>query len=67
MTRYNTSKFYNVIINTKALRVSTTGFGQYLAYQGTIDSNATLDKSTAGAVSVQFSISSTALVGSLTL
>jgi hypothetical protein len=52
MFRYNTSRFYSVMINTRALRVSTAGFGQYLAYQGTIDSNATLDKSTAGAVSV---------------
>jgi hypothetical protein len=55
------------MINTRALRVSTAGFGQYLAYQGTIDSNTTLDKSTAGAVNVQFSIGSTALVGSLIL
>jgi hypothetical protein len=67
MSRYNASRFYNVIINTGALRVSTAGFDQYLAYQGTIDSNVTLDKSTVGAVNVQFSIGSTALVGSLTL
>jgi hypothetical protein len=40
------------MIDTEASRVLTAGFGQYLAYQGTIDSNATLDKSTAGAVSV---------------
>jgi hypothetical protein len=40
------------MINTGALRVLTVGFGQYLAYQGTIDSNATFDKSTAGAVNV---------------
>jgi hypothetical protein len=67
ISRYNASRFYDVMIDTRALRVLTTGFGQYLAYQGTIDSNATLDKSTAGAVSVQFGISSTALVSSLTL
>jgi hypothetical protein len=67
MSRYNASRFYGVIIDTRASRVSTAGFGQYLAYQGTIDSNATLDKSTAGAVSVQFGIGSTALIGSLTL
>jgi hypothetical protein len=27
MSRYNTSRFYGVIINTGALRVLTTGFG----------------------------------------
>jgi hypothetical protein len=27
MFKYNTNKFYNVIINTKALKVLTTGFG----------------------------------------
>jgi hypothetical protein len=32
MFRYNVSRFYGVIINTGALRVSTAGFGQYLAY-----------------------------------
>jgi hypothetical protein len=52
MFRYNVSRFYGVIIDTRALRVLTTGFGQYLAYQGTINSNAILDKSTAGAVNV---------------
>jgi hypothetical protein len=67
MFRYNASRFYSVIINTEALRVLTTGFGQYLAYQGTIDSNATLNKSTTSVVNVQFGIGSTALVGSLTL
>jgi hypothetical protein len=52
MFRYNANRFYGVIINTGASRVSTAGFGQYLAYQGTIDSNATLNKSIVGAVSV---------------
>jgi hypothetical protein len=32
MFKYNVNKFYNVIINTKALTVLTIGFGQYLAY-----------------------------------
>jgi hypothetical protein len=32
MFKYNASKFYNVIIDTEALRVLTVGFGQYLAY-----------------------------------
>jgi hypothetical protein len=52
MFRYNASRFYSVIINTGALRVLTVGFGQYLVYQDTINSNTTFDESTVGAVSV---------------
>ena len=55
------------MIDTGASKVSTAGFGQYLAYQNTIDSTATLNTTTAGAINVQFGIGSTPSVGSLTV
>ena len=55
------------MIDTGASNASTAGFGQYLAYQNTIDSTATLNTATAGAINVQFRIGSTPLVSSLTV
>ena len=66
-SRYNSDKFYSIMIDTGASNASTTGFGQYLAYQNIIDSTATLNTATAGAINVQFGIGSTPLVGSLTV
>jgi hypothetical protein len=31
-TRYNYSKFYGIMINTRAAKVFAIGFGQYLAF-----------------------------------
>jgi hypothetical protein len=64
-TRYHCSKFYGIMIDTGAAKVSTAGFGQYLAFQNCVDPDAILDKSTAGAVKIQFGIGTTPSVGSL--
>ena len=64
-SRYNSDKWYGIMIDTGAARASTAGFGQYLAYKETVDSTATLDTSDAGAIKVKFGIGSTSSVGSL--
>jgi hypothetical protein len=55
------------MIDTGASKISTAGWGQYLAYKRAVDTSATVNKSTAGAVNVQFGIGSTLSVGSLTI
>ena len=66
-SRYTSDKFYGIMVDTGASKVSTAGWGQYLAYQRSVDANATIDDTTAGSVNVQFGIGSTPSVGSLTV
>ena len=37
--RYTPKEFYGIIINTGALKKSTVGYRQYLAYRTTINNN----------------------------
>jgi hypothetical protein len=53
------------MIDTRASKRSTAGWGQYLAYQKT--HNTTIDTTTAGAINVQFGIGSTSSVGSVVI
>jgi hypothetical protein len=64
-SRYTSDRFYGVIIDTEALRRSTAGWGQYLAYQKV--QKTSIDITTVGAINVQFGIGSTASVGSITV
>jgi hypothetical protein len=66
-SRYTSDKFYGIMVDTGASKVSTAGWGQYLAYKKAVDMDATIDDSTAGAINVQFGIGSTPSVGSLTV
>src|SRR5436190_6747401 len=52
------------MVDTGASRISTAGWGQYLAYQK-LNSTTKLDTSTAGSANVQFGIGNTPSVGSL--
>jgi hypothetical protein len=62
---YTSDRFYGVMINTGALKRSTAGWGQYLAYQKV--QNTLINTATAGAINVQFGIGSTSSVGSITV
>jgi len=66
-SRYTLGKFYSIIIDTRALKLSTIGWGQYLAYKYTIDTTTLINDSTVGVVYVQFSISFTLFIGLLTV
>ena len=55
------------MIDTGASKSSTAGWGQYLVYKSYVDESASIDLSTAGTVKVQFGISSTSSVGSITV
>jgi hypothetical protein len=66
-SRYTSDKFYGIMIDTGASKISTAGWGQYVAYQRSIDTNAAVNSSTAETVHVQFGIGSTPSVGSLTI
>jgi hypothetical protein len=65
-SRYNATRFYGIMIDTGAAKRSTAGYGQFQALLQ-IDDSLTLDKSTKGAVAVQFGIGSTSSIGSLTI
>jgi len=65
-SRYTSEKFYGIMIDTRASKRSTAGWGQYQAYQKT-HNNATINTMTAGAINVQFGIGSTSSVGSITI
>ena len=60
---YTSNKFYRVIINTRALKRLIVGYGQYLVYRKT--HNTVINTLKAGAINVQFSISSTSSIGSV--
>jgi hypothetical protein len=67
-TEYYTPKeFYSVIIDTGASKKSTVGYGQYFAYKITVNNNIDIDTMQARAVNVQFGISLTALIRSVTV
>jgi len=64
-SQYTSNEFYRVIINTKALKRSIVGYRQYLAYRKTY--NIIINTSKASAINIQFSISSTPSIGSITV
>jgi hypothetical protein len=64
-SRYTSDRFYGVIINTRASKRSTAGWGQYLVYQKV--QHTPINTVTAGAINVQFGIGSTSSVGSTTV
>jgi Reverse transcriptase (RNA-dependent DNA polymerase) len=65
-TRYNSTKFYGVMIDTGASKKSTAGYGQYLACKDSSRHICTeINKATAGAVNVQFGIGSATSIGSV--
>jgi len=65
--RYTPKEFYGVIIDTGASKKSTAGYRQYLAYKTIISDNTDINTMQTGAINVQFSISSTASIGSVTV
>ena len=54
------------MINTGASKKFTAGYGQYFAYKA-INDNADIDTTQTGAINVQFGISSTTLIKSVTV
>ena len=54
-----------MIIDTRALKRSTAGYRQYLAYRETY--NTIINTLKAGAINIQFSIGSTFSIGSITI
>src|SRR6266702_6064742 len=64
---YTPKEFYGVIINTGASKKSTVGYRQYLTYKATTNDNTNINTTQTGAVNVQFGISSTASIGSVTV
>jgi hypothetical protein len=62
-SRYDSSRFYGVVIDTGASKYSTAGFGQFQALQRT-NRDVILDETTKGRVTVQFGIGSTSSIGS---
>jgi hypothetical protein len=61
-SRYDSQHFYGVVIDTGASKYSTAGYRQFQALQRT--NGITLNKTTKGQVTVQFSIGSTLSIGS---
>ena len=66
-SRYNADRFYGILVDTGASRVSTGGFGQFLAYQKDVDPTATLDTSSQDPRKITFGIGKTQAVGTLTI
>ena len=64
--KYTSKRFYGMVIDTGASNRSTAGYGQFLAYQKHVE-NIDINKATAGALTVQFGIGSTSLIGSISL
>ena len=64
-SRYNSTKFYSLMIDTGASKASTAGYGQFLAYQSTMDPSVKINIVTAGSINVQFGIGSVPTIGSL--
>ena len=62
---YTPKEFYDVIIDTGAFKKSTIGYRQYLTYKTTTSNNTDINTMQTGAVNVQFSIGSTALIRSV--
>ena len=62
-SRYNSTEFFGIVIDTGASEHSTAGFEQFQALQR-LDESVTLDKSAHGTVKIQFGIGSTSSIGS---
>ena len=62
-SQYISNKFYRVMINTGVSKRSTASYKQYLVYKKTY--NTIINTSKAGAINIQFSISSTLSIGSI--
>ena len=65
--RYTPKEFYGVIINIGTLKKSTIGYGQYLVYKTTVNSNTDINTTQTRAVNVQFGISLTILIRLVTV
>jgi hypothetical protein len=63
ISRYDTHRFYEVVIDTGASRFSTAGSDQFQALQRT-DNSIKLNETTKGQVNVQFGIGSMSSIGS---
>ena len=63
---YTPKEFYGVIIDTGAFKKSTAGYRQYFVYK-VINDNVDIDITQTGAINVQFGISLTALIRSVTV
>jgi hypothetical protein len=63
MSRYDTNRFYGIVIDTGAAKYSTAGLDQFQALQQT-DNSIELDRSTEGSVKVKFGISTSSSLGS---
>ncbi|CAD6503150.1 BgTH12-02819 [Blumeria graminis f. sp. triticale] len=64
---YSSAEFYGIMIYAGSSTVSTSGYGQFLAYKRRIKNAATIDIRTAGSVNVQFGIGLTSTIGSLVI
>jgi hypothetical protein len=64
ISRYDTYRFYGVVIDTGASRFSTAGSDQFQALQRT-NSSVQLDETTKGQVNIQFDIGSISSIGSV--
>jgi hypothetical protein len=64
---YTPKEFYGVIIDTDTSKKSTAGYRQYFIYKTTAISNMDINIMQAGAVNVQFGISSTILIRLVTV
>ena len=62
-SRYDSLRFYGIVIDTGASRYSTVGLGQFQALQRT-NKSIVLDETTKGRVTVQFGIGSSSSIGS---
>jgi hypothetical protein len=62
-SRYNSTEFFSILIDTGASKHSTAGYEQFQALQR-LDKSVTLDKSAHGTVKIQFGIGSTSSMGS---
>src|ERR1700722_14820818 len=62
LERYTPKEFYSIIIDIGALKKSTIGYGQYLAYKA-INDNMDIDTTQTGAINVQFGIGLIILIG----
>ena len=64
---YTPKEFYGVMIDISASKKSTAGYRQYFTYKTTINNNMDINTMQTGAINVQFGISSTALIKSVTV
>ena len=63
ISRYNSTQFVGIMVDTGASTRSTAGYGQFLAFQQ-LDPTAQIDTATQGMVEVQFGIGSSSSLGS---